>query len=243
MGPNIVLLDDGGVMNDNELRQEQWYRLVGEFFVPILGGTHTAWADANRVVIKRLLEPATWAALLAAATDYASFERMYYRVWLGDMCALAGVPAPPETQRFELAAAADDFITRRVHSAYPGVVEAIRALRAQGYELHTASGESSATLAGYLDGMGIRDCFGRLYGPDLIDTFKDGPSYYERLIADLGVPPGNTLVVDDNPRALSWAAQAGAHTVLVGSKPAANGVRQICSLAELPQIIHTIGGP
>src|ERR671927_1884764 len=101
MAPNVVLLDDGGVMNDNELRQEQWYRLVGEFFVPILGGTHAAWADANRVVIHRLLEPATWAALLDTAPDYASFERLYYRVWLGDMCALVGVPAPPEPESFE----------------------------------------------------------------------------------------------------------------------------------------------
>ena len=243
MAPNVVLLDDGGVMNDNELRGPQWQRLVAEFFVPILGGTHAAWADANRVVIERMLDPLAWATLLNTATDYAHFERMYYRVWLGEMCALVGVPVPPDPQCFELAAAAEDFVTRRVHSAYPGVVEAVRTLRAQGYELHTASGESSASLAGYLDGMGIRDCFGRLYGPDLIDTFKDGPSYYERLIADLGVSPGNTLVVDDNPRALNWAAQAGAHTLLIGSRPDAGTTPQIQGLAELPAIIHTLGGP
>ncbi len=33
----VILLDDGGVMNDNRLRGEQWQRLVGEFFAPRLG--------------------------------------------------------------------------------------------------------------------------------------------------------------------------------------------------------------
>jgi len=34
----IIFLDDGGVMNDNNARALQWQRLVGEYFVPLLGG-------------------------------------------------------------------------------------------------------------------------------------------------------------------------------------------------------------
>jgi hypothetical protein len=46
----------------------------------------------------------------------------------------------------------------------------IRTLYAAGYRMMTASGEVSLSLDGYLTGMGVRDCFERLYGPDLIDT-------------------------------------------------------------------------
>jgi hypothetical protein len=59
----------------------------------------------------------------------------------------------------------------------------------QGYALHTVSGACSLELAGALEGMGVRHCFGRLYGADLINTFKEGPEYYARLFADVGVQP------------------------------------------------------
>jgi HAD superfamily hydrolase (TIGR01509 family) len=111
---------------------------------------------------------------------------------------------------------AEELTTRRVRAAFPGVGDTIRALHRQGYPLHTASGESSLDLEGYLYAMGARDCFGRLYGPDLIGSLKEGPEYYERIFADLGIATADTLVVDDSPRAIEWARQVGARTVLVG---------------------------
>jgi HAD superfamily hydrolase (TIGR01509 family) len=141
----------------------------------------------------------------------------------------------------ELARRASASIVRRVHSAFPGAVEAIRTLHARGFTLHTASGESSRELAGYLEAMGARDCFGRLFGPDLIDTHKAGPEFYTCLLADAGVAPEAALVVDDNPVVLSWAAQIGARTVLVGAV-ATDGFEntfRIGSLAELPELLRS----
>lgn len=248
--PEIVLfIDDGGVMNDNSLRGEQWRRLVAEFFAPILGGAPSAWAEANWVVMNRMLVPDAWAARLRAASGYSDFERAYQLDWLGEMCALVGVARPSDEECRELAARAAAYITPRVRAAFPGAVEAIRALAARGYTLHTASGEPSTDLAGYLDGMGVREHFGRLYGPDLIDTFKDGPEYYERVFADAGVAPADALVVDDSPLAIAWATQAGAHAVLVGpghdavSHDATSGdvaTRHVADLAELPARILEI---
>jgi hypothetical protein len=63
----------------------------------------------------------------------------------------------------------------------------VRHLQACGYRLRTASGECSAELAGYLEGMGVRHCFQRLYGPDLVNTLKEGTDYYARIFADAGV--------------------------------------------------------
>ena len=86
--------------------------------------------------------------------------------------------------------------------------------------------------------MSVRDCFGRLYGPDLIRTLKEGPAYYARIFADAGVDPVRSLVVDDTPLALRWAAEVGARTLLVGE--ASPEFRTIAALADLPALIDAL---
>lgn len=235
----VIFLDDGGVMNDNEVRGPQWQRLVAEFFVPRLGGTPEAWPEANFVVINRLLETDDWNRRIASASDYDSFERAYHRDWLTWMCELVAVPAPPEEECVRLGREAEAWITRRVHSAYPGAVNTIRELHHHGYTLHTASNESSTSLEGYLEAMGIRDCFGRLYGPDLIATFKEHPDYYPRIFAEVGIRPEHALVVDDRLYAVQSAAHTGAQAVLVTTDPSPHlaPIRSIRSLVELPDLI------
>lgn len=149
-------------------------------------------------MITRILDADPWQARLRAALDYVSFDRQYQIDWLRWMCELVGVAAPTDEDCVALGHAAYRSITPRVRAAFPGVVAAIRVLWQQGNVLHTASGESSKDLDGYLQGMGVRACFDRLYGPDLLDTFKDGPRFYQRIFADAGIEPRNALVVDDN---------------------------------------------
>jgi len=235
----IILLDDGGVMNDNQLRGEQWLLLVSEFFSPRLGGTRTAWAEANRVVIQRILESASWEQRLLAYADYTSFERGYWLDWLGGMTRHVGVPLPDDDECVELARQAEGFVIPQVRSAYPGASATIRQLRTEGYILHTASNGSSLHLAGYLEGMGVRDCFGRLYGADLLNAFKDGPDYYSRLFVNLQIEPGAAVIVDDSPRALARASELGARTVLVGvAQATGRGTLHIGSLTELPALLQ-----
>ena len=238
----IIFLDDGGVMNDNRTRALQWQQLVSEYFVPLLGGSPEAWSRANRVVADRLFEPDAWRRRVQAAADYRSFDRAYQVEWLRDMCELVGVGTPPEEECLHLARGAAAFITRRVQAAFPGVVDTIRTLHCQGYMLHTASGESSLDLEGYLQAMGVRACFGRLYGPDLIDTLKEGPEYYERIFADLGIAAAEALVVDDSPRATRWATQVGARAALVGDLPLpqTGTTVHMGNLVELPATLQRL---
>ena len=233
----VVFLDDGGVMNDNRRRGPAWQRLVADYFTPRLGGDPAAWAAANRVAVEREMDYYRRTCWGRTDLDCAVVYREMDRAWLRDMCEVVGVPVPPDDECLTLTHQASAYITRRVQAAFPGAVEAIRALHARGYQLHTASGERSAELDGYLTGMGVRDCFGRLYGPDLVGTFKEGPAYYARILADAGVAPARALVVDDTPMVLGWAAQAGARTLLGGAT--APGLASIGSLAELPALIET----
>jgi len=176
--------------------------------------------------------------------DYPSFERAYLLDWIAGMCSLMGLPRPSEERSLLLAQEAEAWITRRVDAAFPGAVAAIRQLHAQGYPLCTASGESSTQLAGYLSCMGVRACFGRLYGPDLIDTFKTSPAYYARLLADAAIPPTAAVIVDDSLDALAWAAEVGACPVYVGAPASAVGAPrwQITSLADLPALLAQLEG-
>lgn len=237
----IILLDDGGVMNDNRLRGPQWQRLVGEFFAPRLGGTPQGWAKANRVLMTDMFEPDNWQKRVQAAADYASFERIYWYDWLGGMCRLVDVMTPAEEECIELAQQAETYITPRVRTAFPGAIEAMHELHAQGYTLHTASGESSLNLHGYLTGMGVRDYFGWLYGSDLLGMLKETPEYYERLFAHAGIAPCDALIVDDTPRVLAWARELGAMTVLIGTEhETPNRTFALKSLSALPELISQL---
>lgn len=61
----------------------------------------------------------------------------------------------------------------------------------------------------------MRELFGRLYGPNLINTSKQSRTYYERIFANSGVEPDRAVVVDDSETAIQWPSEAGATVVLV----------------------------
>lgn len=238
--PLTLFVDDGGVMNDNAVRGPQWQRLAGEFFAPLLGGDPADWGEANRRVATALFEEHELVMGDLIDGGYRAWLRSYHLRWLRNMCAHVGVlPPEADAECLDLARRATSYVTERVRSALPGAIDALRALRADGYTLHTGSGEEEADLHGYLTGMGVRHCFGRLYGPDVVDTPKGGYQYYARIFADAGVRPEDAVVIDDSPRAAAWAAQTGARTVLVDRDGTAAGAGNLLvrGLNELPDIL------
>jgi FMN phosphatase YigB (HAD superfamily) len=239
----IIFLDDGGVINDNEVRGRQWQRLVGEFYAPRLGGTPEDWAEANRVFTAGLFETVAWNARLQQTHNYADFDRQYMRDWITGMCGMLGIEPPPEEEGIALAREGGNWIIPQVRAAYPGAIETIRVLHDEGYTLYTASGASSWDMKAYLEPYGVVECFVRLYGPDLVDTHKKGPEYYRLIFEDSGVRAEDALVLDDNPMVLGWAGEVGARGVLVGkhaSEKVSGLVAEIGSLAELPELLQRI---
>ena len=237
-----IFLDDGGVMNDNSLRAPQWQALVGEFFVPRLGGSHEAWAEANRAVFGEVF---AWleAQLELDSSEgwsYESVNREYELRWLRGMMTHAAINSTlTDDQCAALAHEAQDYISRRVTSAFPGAADTLRSLSSE-YELFTASMGPSFWLEGSLEAMGVTDLFTRLYGPDLINATKQGVTFYPRMFEHAGVEPGNAIVLDDTPAFLPKIKSAGATPVLVGNRdagPANQDVLQIAALSELPELL------
>jgi phosphoglycolate phosphatase-like HAD superfamily hydrolase len=236
----ILFIDDGGVLNENRRRSQQWQTLVGEYLVPRLGGTPEAWAVANASVIDVLVRDYISHFEAEPEARWSEYWADYDEDWLQRMCWLVDVSAPAHAaERRRLSRACGAYVTSRVRAAYPGAASAIRHLDRAGYVLHTASGEVSWELDGYLTGMGVRDSFDRLYGPDQVDVAKSSPRYYESIFADVAIGPAEALVIDDNERALNWAAEVGAQTVLCGAEAPLNPRHgHIFSLAALPDFLR-----
>src|SRR5260370_2135688 len=137
VSPLNMFLDDGGVITDKERRAAEFERLVGDCFVPLLGGTEEAWNRAHRVVVGQLADPQSVSVL--AAADFVGFYRAYQLRWIGGMCELLGLPTPPEEECLNLATRALTWITRRIHAPLPGAPEATRRLHRAAHTVRSSS--------------------------------------------------------------------------------------------------------
>lgn len=237
-----VFFDDGGVMNDNNKRGPQWQRLVGEYFSEKFGGKPSDWGKANhQYILGYLKEYGTWTGIYKGS-DYDSFNRLYIKGWVEGMFNLTGTPLPPVSEYAEIFYSASAYVTPRVRADFPEVIDTISELYSEGYNLHTASGESSADLHGYLSGMGVRDMFTNLYGPDLVNTIKNGELYYREIFKAMNITPEQAIVIDDDPIMLQTLTKIGAHVIQScltrEHQPFIHDY--IEEMSELPPILHRI---
>jgi HAD superfamily hydrolase (TIGR01509 family) len=210
-----LFVDKGGVLLDNTMLSAQWRRLVGEFLAPRLGGSREAWGAANVPAFER-----EWARFLAAASaggppDIRGFFANDRRQWFLDMCDGVGVARPPDDVAEVIAADTVRYVEAHLDIPVPRVLDALRALRGRGIVLHIASADAHDELVEFLERIGARELFDRVYGSDLVNTWKFGPAYYRAVLADSGVDPERAAVVDDSPEALGWARECGLRGFLV----------------------------
>lgn len=208
---DVLFVDKGGVLIDNaEDLGPQWRRLIGEFLSPRLGGSARAWGDANVPAFERQLE--RWRAEMAkrGPADIRGFFAKDARLWFLDMCDAAGFARPADEEAERIAAETVHYVKAHLEIRPPqkGLL-ALRALKRRGLVLHMASGDSHDDLVEFLERIGARDLFDRVYGSDLVNTWKFGPEYYRAILRDSGVDADRAAVIDDSPKALSWARQSG----------------------------------
>jgi HAD superfamily hydrolase (TIGR01509 family) len=239
-----LFIDNGGVITDNAMVRQQWPPLVGEFFAPRLGGTLEAWARANRTTVPAAIERYSerMNAWDAASGDIMKEANRYSLDWLRSMCKEMEIAGPrSDAACAELAWQAEAWIRAQARTFFPGVEAAIREL-AHTFTLFTASDGTSFQLAASLAALGLDSLFTSLYGPDLVNTPKQAPTYYERIFAHAGVGASSALVVDDSPEMLRRAQVTGAMTVLVShDRKAGDGFAGVIeSLADLPALLRDL---
>jgi HAD superfamily hydrolase (TIGR01509 family) len=230
-----LLIDYHGVISDGERLPLEWQRLLGDFFAPRYGKSATVWASANMRALGRSIERQRALQLGAHAEEFRRADRIE---WLRDMLRFAEVPAPGDDLEADaLAREAIAYVVPRARAAVPGAAEALRVMRARGFVLFTASGDHSMTLDGYLSGLGIRALFRETYGADLLGVWKNGPRFYETLLAHAQIDPADAVTLDDDASRLDWARDLGMETILVGGKDAGSDHRRIGTIAQLPQAL------
>lgn len=210
---DTLFVDKGGVLIDNEQDLgPQWRRLIGEYLSRRLGGSARAWGEANVPAFERQI--GRWRQEMAkrGPADIRGFFAKDARQWFLDMCDAAGFARPAEDQADRIADDTVAYVKAHldVHSPARGLA-ALRALKARGLVLHMASGDSHDDLVAFLERIGARDLFDRVYGSDLVRTWKFGPEYYRAVLADSGVDADRAAVVDDQPSAIAWARECGLH--------------------------------
>ncbi len=214
---DVLFVDKGGVLIDNENDLgPQWRRLIGKFLSRRLGGSATSWGDANVPAFEKQVE--RWRAEMATrgTADIRGFFAKDARQWFLDMCDAAGVARPADDEAERIAADTIAYVKAHLEVHPPRkALAALRALKRRGLVLHMASGDSHDDLVAFLERMGARDLFDRVYGSDLVNTWKFGPEYYRAVLADSGVDADRAAVVDDSPNALSWARECGLRTFQV----------------------------
>jgi len=221
-----IFFDAAGVLLDTSAMQTQWQRLIGEFLAPRLGGAPSAWGPANAYAVERM-----WARYRdPRGTPRETHERLR-RLWLREMCEKVGVPSPRDAGA--LAEETYGWVAARVAAPMPGVVGAMRSLKARGFRLFTSTAQASLEIGGYLKAIEVRELFDETYGTDIIDRWKTNAAFYRRILEHAGVRAEDAVTVDDQERCLDWAKRAGLRTFRFAPRGTPSSHDVIGALSEL----------
>ena len=207
-----LFFDDGGVLNDNNVRGKQWEKYVGEFYSSRFGGEPEVWGEANQHVNNTFDDIFRREAKEKYDDFHKFFEYFKEYIVLG-MFKEVGKSPPRNININEVYNSTIEYVIPKVRSAIPGVIESIKELSARGYILYTAASIVSKEMKLYLEGMGVNQFFVEFYGPDLINTWKSGPYYFPALFSHSCVDPKKSILIDDQPQFLNNALNVGASVI------------------------------
>lgn len=121
-----------------------------------------------------------------------------------------------------------------VHTrAYPGAIDAVEALCAQGFAVGICTNKPAALAESLLAKMGIRDLFASMIGADTLPVRKPDPAPYVAAVTQAGGQVARSLLVGDTETDRKTAAAAGVPSVLVTFGPEGAGIARLAPEALL----------
>ena len=117
---------------------------------------------------------------------------------------------------------------------YPGTLDAVEALRTQGYKVGICTNKPEGLAETLLQRLGVRDMFGSLIGADTLPVRKPDPAPFTASVTRAGGDPAQSLLVGDTETDVMTARAAGVPIVLVGFGPEGEGVARLQPDALLP---------
>ena len=104
------------------------------------------------------------------------------------------------------------FNTEGAVEVYPNVVETLKTLKAKGLILTIASSRSHASLAEYVESLGLSSLISLTLGADDVDKGKPDPEPVNRTLERFGLSPENVIVVGDTSFDIQMGKNAGTAT-------------------------------
>ncbi len=130
-----------------------------------------------------------------------------------------------------VAAYAQDIATHT--RVYPGAVDAVLALRAEGYATAICTNKPQALAETLVQHLGVRHLFGSLVGADTLPTRKPHPAPYVAAVERAGGVVARSMLVGDTDTDRQTGAAAGVPVALVTFGPEGNSVSQFAPEALL----------
>jgi len=131
-------------------------------------------------------------------------------------------------------------------TAFPGVPEALQALRAAGLPLAVCTNKPERITAGILEELGLAGYFSRVIGGDSLPFRKPDPRVLSTLVEAFAAAPQNSLLVGDSEVDAATAAAAGVPFVLMkhgyrrGPAEEIQCIAALESFAELPPLVRAL---
>ena len=129
-----------------------------------------------------------------------------------------------------------EFNTEDAVRIYPNVVDTLKKLMSKGIILTIASSRSHASLAEYVENLGLSSLISYILGADDVDKGKPDPEPVNRTLKRFGISPEETIVVGDTSFDIQMGKNAGTRTCGVTY---GNGSRE--SLSDADRIIDDFG--
>ncbi|MFT5341234.1 MAG: phosphoglycolate phosphatase [Paracoccaceae bacterium] len=129
-----------------------------------------------------------------------------------------------------------------VHTVlYPGAMEAVEALKTQGYGVGICTNKPEGLADLLLTRMGIRDAFGSLVGADTLPVRKPDPAPLQEAARRLGGDPARCVLIGDSDTDRNTARNAGVPSVLVTFGPSGADMAALKPEALLERFIDLPG--
>ena len=129
---------------------------------------------------------------------------------------------------------------------YPGVPEAMRALRDRGWSVGVCTNKPERLAHILLERLGVRDLFDGLVGADTLPVRKPDPEAFREAAIRSGGDPARAVMVGDTETDHRTARAAGVPSILVAFGPEGEGVARLGPdallhrYADLPALVERL---
>jgi len=131
---------------------------------------------------------------------------------------------------------------------YPGVMEAIEVLKADGYAIGICTNKPEKQAEDLMRLLGVRDAFASLLGADSLPVKKPDPEHLRETARRAGGDPAKMLLVGDSDTDRNTARAAGCPSILVTFGPSGEDMAALApealldDYADLPRIVAELIG-